>query len=264
VKIVRVQHEGTTLFGQWRADGSVDVFHGDPFSGWGEPRGTVANPHLLAPVVPACVIGIGLNYRDHAIETGAKIPERPVVFLKNPACVTGPYDPIRLPRKLVSTKVDSEAELAVVIGKAARDVSADDLMDYVLGFTCGNDVSARDWQKEWGGGQWSKGKSFDTFCPLGPCIVTPEELGDPHLLAVESRINGEPMQSGNTKDMIFSVGQIIEFLSADMTLLPGTVILTGTPAGVGMARTPPLFLQDEDTVEVSIEGIGMMRNLVSG
>lgn len=264
MKIVRVEIEGTAFYGQWQTDGTVEAFHGDPFRGWGERVGTVANPRLLAPVEAACVIGIGLNYRDHALETGAKIPDRPVVFLKNPGSVCGPYDPIQLPRKLVSTKVDSEAELAVVIGRAARDVPAASAMDYVLGFTCGNDVSARDWQKEWGGSQWCRGKSFDTFCPLGPCVVTPDELGDPQKLAVGSRINGEPVQTGNTGDMIFSVAELIEFLSADTTLLPGTVILTGTPAGVGTARTPPLYLEDGDTVEVSVEGIGVMRQHVVG
>lgn len=263
MKIVRVEHEGAALYGQWQPDGTVEAFAGDPFRGWGQPLGTVANPRLLAPVSPTCVIGIGLNYRDHALETGAKIPERPVVFFKNPGSVCGPYDPIRLPQKLVSTKVDSEAELAVVIGRAARDVSAAEALDYVLGYTCGNDVSARDWQKEWGGSQWCRGKSFDTFCPLGPCVVTADELGAPQNLSVQSRINGEPIQSGNTQEMIFSVAQLIEFLSADTTLLPGTVILTGTPAGVGTARTPPLYLREGDTVETSIEGIGLMRNQVS-
>ena len=263
MKIVRVLYNSGPRYGTLLDDGQVAVFAGDPFNGLGEPIDRITTADFMAPVQGRCVIGIGLNYRDHAHETGAKIPEHPVVFFKNPGSVVASGGSIKLPVNLKSTKVDFEAELAVVIGKKAVNVSRANAMDYVLGFTCANDVSARDWQKEWGGSQWSRGKSFDSFCPLGPWIVTPDEIGDPQNLRVQTKINGELMQDGNTSDMIFSVSELIEFLTGDTTLLPGTVILTGTPAGVGAARTPPRFLVAGDKVEVEIGGIGVLSNLVA-
>jgi 2-keto-4-pentenoate hydratase/2-oxohepta-3-ene-1,7-dioic acid hydratase in catechol pathway len=185
-----------------------------------------------------------------------------VLFVKNPASVQNPGDPIELPRTLRSERVDYECELAVVIGRACRNVTRTDALKYVLGYTCANDVSARDWQKEGGGTQWCRGKSFDTFAPLGPCLVTPDELPNPNALAIRTIINGETLQDCSTSDMIFDVPTIIEFLSASTTLLPGTVILTGTPHGVGMARTPPRFLQAGDRVTIEIEGIGALTNPV--
>ncbi len=217
---------------------------------------------FLSPLDPPAIIGIGQNYRKHAEEMGSTPPERPVVFFKNPASIQHPEEPIVLPRHLRSDKVDFEAELTVVIGKPCKNASLENALEFVLGYTCANDVSARDWQKEWGGGQWCRGKSFDTFCPLGPWIVTPDEIGDPHSLRIQSRVNGETMQDWTTGDMIFSIPELIVFLSGSTTLLQGTVILTGTPHGVGAGRIPPVFLKDGDEVEVEIEGIGVLRNSV--
>jgi 2-keto-4-pentenoate hydratase/2-oxohepta-3-ene-1,7-dioic acid hydratase in catechol pathway len=217
----------------------------------------------LAPVEPVNLFGIGLNYRAHALETGAPIPEHPVVFMKPTTAVTDPGAPISLPASCVhGPEVDFEAELAVVVGRLARDVAESQALDYVLGYTCANDVSARRWQKHGGGGQWVRGKSFDTFCPLGPVLVTAEEIPDPQLLSLRCWVNGRLMQAGRTGDMIFSVAQLISRLSRDTTLLPGTVILTGTPPGVGFARNPPVFLGDGDRVAVEVSGIGRLENPV--
>jgi 2-keto-4-pentenoate hydratase/2-oxohepta-3-ene-1,7-dioic acid hydratase in catechol pathway len=217
---------------------------------------------LLAPIEPKTIYCIGLNYRKHAEETGAKIPEYPVVFLKSPTAVQDPDGPIVLPRHLRSDQVDFEAELAIVIGCECKNVSRADATKYVLGYTIANDVSARDWQKQWGGSQWCRGKTFDTFCPLGPALVTPAAIKDPQNLAIRTRVNGVVMQQSNTRDMIFPIDQIIEFLSGSTTLEPGTLILTGTPEGVGMGRKPPLYLKAGDIVEVEIEGIGTLTNPV--
>ncbi len=217
---------------------------------------------LLPPIEPKTIYCIGLNYRKHAEETGAKIPGHPIVFLKSPTALQRPDGPIVLPRHLRSNQVDFEAELAVVIGYECKNVSAADALNYVLGYTAANDVSARDWQKDWGGSQWCRGKTFDTFCPLGPALVTPAGLKNPNDLALSTRVNGVVMQQSNTRDMIFDVAHIIEFLSGSTTLEPGTVILTGTPEGVGMGRKPPVYLKGGDVVEVEIEGIGVLRNPV--
>ncbi len=217
---------------------------------------------LLAPLDPKTIFCIGLNYRKHAEETGAKIPEHPVVFLKSPTAVQDPERPIVLPRHLRSDQVDFEAELAIVIGYECKNVSRANALDYVLGYTIANDVSARDWQKTWGGSQWCRGKTFDTFCPVGPAFVTASSVKDPDNLAITSRVNGVTMQQSNTRDMIFSVAEIVEFLSGSTTLLPNTLILTGTPEGVGMGRQPPVYLQPGDVVEIEIEGIGILRNPV--
>jgi 2-keto-4-pentenoate hydratase/2-oxohepta-3-ene-1,7-dioic acid hydratase in catechol pathway len=213
-------------------------------------------------VAPPAVLCIGLNYRRHALETHAAIPDYPVLFMKNPSAVQNPGDPIALPRHLRSDKVDYEAELAIVIGRKCRNVLRADALGYVLGYTCANDVSARDWQKERGGGQWCRAKGFDTFCPLGPRLVTPDELPQPNALRIRTLVDGEVLQDSNTGDMIFDVPALIEFLSGSTTLLPGTVILTGTPQGVGMARTPPRWLKPGDSVTVAIEGIGALTNPV--
>jgi 2-keto-4-pentenoate hydratase/2-oxohepta-3-ene-1,7-dioic acid hydratase in catechol pathway len=217
---------------------------------------------VLAPIEPKTIYGIGLNYRKHAEETHAKIPERPIVFLKSPTAVQDPDGPIVLPRQMRSDKVDFEAELGVIIGYECKNVSRADALNYVLGYTIVNDVSARDWQKDWGGSQWCRGKTFDTFCPIGPALVTPALVLDPNNLAITTRLNGVTMQESNTRDMIFHVPELIEFLSGSTTLEPGTLILTGTPEGVGMGRTPPVFLKAGDVVEVEIEGIGTLRNPV--
>lgn len=217
---------------------------------------------MLAPIEPTTIYGIGLNYRKHAEETGAQIPSHPIVFLKSPTAVQDPGGPIVLPRHLRSDQVDFEAELGVIIGYKCKNVSRDEALDYVLGYTLANDVSARDWQKTWGGSQWSRGKTFDTFCPLGPCYVTRCNLKNPNDLAISTRVNGVTMQQSNTRDMIFSVAELIAFLSGSTTLEPGTLILTGTPEGVGMGRKPPVWLKPGDQVEVEIEGIGVLHNPV--
>ncbi len=218
---------------------------------------------LLAPLQPTAILCIGLNYRQHAKETGIKLPDYPVLFMKNPAAVTHPGDPIVLPPScLEPPQVDYEAELAVVIGKPAKNVSAKDAFDYVLGYTAANDVSARRWQKHGGGGQWVRGKSFDTFCPLGPELVTADEIPDPQTLRLRCILNNEVMQDSNTSDMIFSVAELIEFLSESTTLLPGTVILTGTPSGVGFVREPPVYLKSGDVVEINVECVGSLSNPV--
>ena len=217
---------------------------------------------LLAPIEPKTIYGIGLNYRKHAEETGAKIPEHPIVFLKSPTAIQDPGGPIVLPRRLRSDEVDFEGELGVIIGCECKNVSRADALNYVLGYTIANDVSARDWQKTWGGSQWCRGKTFDTFCPLGPSFVTAADVKNPGNLAITTRVNGATMQQSNTRDMIFSIAEIIEFLSGSTTLEPDTLILTGTPEGVGMGRKPPLYLKAGDVVEIEIEGIGVLRNPV--
>lgn len=230
-----------------------------------EPAGPVDTIlRRLAPVVPTQILCIGLNYRRHAEETGARIPQHPVLFMKNLGAVQDPGGPIRLPSRPApaSSEVDYEGELAVVLARDCRDATPENALSFVAGYTCANDVSARDWQKQRGGSQWCRGKSFDTFCPLGPVLVTPDELPDPNTLTLQTRLNGRTVQSSSTADMIFSVPELIAFLSGGTTLPAGTVILTGTPEGVGMARTPPLWLQAGDRVEVEIGGIGILDNPV--
>jgi 2-keto-4-pentenoate hydratase/2-oxohepta-3-ene-1,7-dioic acid hydratase in catechol pathway len=213
-------------------------------------------------VVPADIFCIGLNYRKHAEEGKQPIPEQPVLFMKASSAVQNPGDPIVLPRRLRSDAVDYECELAVVIGRECRNVSRDQALQYVLGYACANDVSARDWQMKWGGGQWCRGKTFATFCPLGPCLVTADEIPNPNALGIRTILNGQTMQDWNTNDMIFDVPTLIEFLSGSTILSPGTVILTGTPHGVGGARKPPVFLQPGDEVTIEIDGIGRLTNPV--
>lgn len=214
---------------------------------------------LMAPVPsPSKVIAIGLNYRDHAREQGAPIPDRPIIFAKFPTSVIGPGDTITWDPALTQ-QVDYEAELAVVMGKTARNVREQDAYSFVAGYTCGNDVSARDLQ--FGDRQWVRGKSLDTFCPLGPALVTPDEIADPHALAIRALLNGEVMQESRTSEMIFGVPELIAFASRAFTLLPGDVILTGTPHGVGVFRKPPVFLKDGDRVAIEIEKIGRLENV---
>jgi 2-keto-4-pentenoate hydratase/2-oxohepta-3-ene-1,7-dioic acid hydratase in catechol pathway len=216
---------------------------------------------LLCPVrAPQKVLAIGLNYRDHARESGAELPKAPLLFAKTPNSLVGPDEPLSWAAADTS-EVDYEAELAVIIGTAARRVGIASALDHVFGYTACNDVSARDAQ--FGDGQWTRGKSFDTFCPLGPVIVTADEIRDPQALGIRCRVNGETLQDGTTADMVFGVAELISRLSQVMTLEPGDVIATGTPVGVGFARTPPVFLRDGDVVEIDIDGIGVLRNPVS-
>ena len=300
MRIVRYAKGETVGYGCQREDGSIVAIAGDPLAGsgplgpdgagalsedraqpatsvhrssgspasrsghayWSVTRRVVSGARLLAPVAPPAVLCIGLNYRRHAEEAGAPIPDHPVVFMKMPSSVQDPGGAIVLPRTLRSDQVDYECELAVVIGRRCRNVSRRVALDYVLGYTCGNDVSARDWQNQWGGGQWCRGKTFDTFCPLGPALVTTDEIRNPNALRIRTVINGETLQDWNTSDMIFDVPALISFLSGSTTLEPGTVIMTGTPHGVGSARTPPRFLQPGDQVTVDIEHIGALTNPV--
>lgn len=217
---------------------------------------------LLAPVVPPAIYCIGMNYAEHARETGKPIPEFPVVFMKAPTAVLDPEGTILLPPESATRTVDYEVELGVVIGRDCRDVSEDDALEVVAGYTIGNDVSARNWQTARGGGQFCRAKTFDTFCPLGPWMVTADEIPDPQLLGVRTSINGERMQDSNTGDMLFGVARLIEFLSVSTTLAAGTLILAGTPEGVGVARTPPVYLKRGDIVEMEIDRIGRLRNSV--
>jgi len=209
-------------------------------------------------VAPRLIWGVGLNYRDHAAETGRPLPEAPTLFVKSPSSVVGPGEPIVVPP--VVTMPDYEGELAVVIGARCRDVPVERALDVVAGLTIGHDVSARDHQ--YTTGQWSWSKSFDTFCPLGDQVVSLDEVDLAGGLAIETRVSGEVLQSSNTSELVFSVPQLIAWITQGCTLEPGDVILTGTPAGVGAARNPPRWLVDGDTVEITIEGLGTLRNPV--
>lgn len=264
MKIVRIREEksGQIVHGAWQSDGSILRLEGAIFDSPAITNEYITGS-LLAPLDPAALLCIGLNYRKHAEETGSTLPNYPMLFLKTPGSLLDPGQPIQLPRHLRSDKVDYEAELAVVIGKKCKNVSKENALDYVLGYTCANDVSARDWQKkDKGGGQFCRAKSFDTFCPLGPCLVTTDEIKNPGTLGIRSVINGETMQDSSTSDMIFDVPTLIEFLSGSSTLLPGTVILTGTPEGVGMGRNPYRWLNPGDSVTIEIDGIGPLTNPV--
>lgn len=216
---------------------------------------------VLCPIDrPNKILCIGLNYRDHAIETKAPIPDEPIVFCKMATSMIGPGDTIRLPK--VSSEVDYEAELVVVIGSVMKNVTEQQASQGIFGYSVGHDVSARDWQKGKPGKQWFLGKSFDTFAPLGPTIVTTDEVSDTSNLRVQCRINGETLQDSTTRELIFSPVQIVAYISQVMTLEPGDVIYTGTPPGVGMARTPPRFLKDGDIVEIEIDALGVLTNPV--
>jgi 2-keto-4-pentenoate hydratase/2-oxohepta-3-ene-1,7-dioic acid hydratase in catechol pathway len=215
--------------------------------------------HLSSPIPrPGKIICIGLNYRDHAEESGMAIPTSPIIFSKFGTCVIGSGEPIRIP--VGSNQVDYEAELAVVIGRTAKNVSAAEAMEYVFGYTNFNDVSARDFQ--FADGQWQRGKSCDTFAPMGPAVVTADEVGDPHDLNIRFRLNGETLQDSNTCQLIFKTPELIEFLSRVITLEPGDVIATGTPPGVGFARKPPIFMNPGDVAEVEIDQLGTLTNPV--
>lgn len=243
-------------------DGTARAIEGDILGDFRVTDRVVQPGKLLAPIEPKNIICIGLNYKLHAAESGKDAPKWPVVFMKNSAALQNPGDPIEIPVKNASTQVDYEAELVVVIGKRCKNVSKADALNYVLGYSCGNDVSARDWQRDFGGSQWCQGKGFDTFAPIGPVLVTRDEIPDPQNLRVRCILNGETLQDQNTSHMIFSVATLIEFLSASKTLVPGTVIMSGTPHGVGFARTPPVFLKAGDTVTVEIDGVGSLTNPV--
>ena len=258
MRIVRFRETEGVSYGTLEGQ-TIAVLEGAPFDGIRPSGRTVGlnDVELLAPVAPPNVLALGLNYRQHAIESKMAMPERPLLFIKATNTVTGPGAPIVLPR-IAPSEVDYEVEMCIVIGRTAKHVSEADALDYCLGYTCGNDVSARDCQLKLDG-QWARGKSLDTFCPLGPWIETDI---DPDNAGLRLRLNGEIMQESNTSDLIFSCRRIVSFLSDNMTLAPGTVIMTGTPSGVGFARKPQVFLKPGDTVEVEIDGIGTLTNPV--
>ncbi len=293
MRLVTFAAEGRALAGLIGEDGTVvalsDVVPGAPATmleairDWNDLAPKLADPalravvgtpldraRLLAPIPrPARnLFCVGWNYAEHFAEgvgmrgadTTTQIPDHPAFFSKNPSTVVGPDAPVRHPASH-SDQLDWEVELAVVIGKGGRDVAERDALEHVFGYTVANDVSVRDVQRRHGG-QWFKGKNFDSHCPLGPWIVTADEIPDPQVLAISSRVNGETKQSSSTKHMVFRVPRIVAELSAGMTLEPGDVILTGTPPGVGFARTPPEYLQVGDVMEMEIEGIGVLRNKV--
>ncbi len=257
MKIVRFLRDGNISYGIVEADG-IHPCQGNPFDGL--EKGQEAIPEdsikLLAPVSPPNIIALGLNYKAHADEGGVEYPKAPLMFLKATTSLCNPGDPIVIPEGY-EENVDYESELVIVIGKRARNVSEDEVPEVVLGYTIGNDVSNRGAQFK--DGQWARGKSHDTFCPLGPAVVTDI---DPDNLNISSRLDGRIMQNSNTSNMIFSCRQIVSYLSKSMTLLPGTVILTGTPEGVGFVRKPPVYLKPGQTIECIIEGIGVLANPV--
>jgi len=251
MKIVRIDSNVDDItYGVVEADG-IRLYRGSPFVAW-EPTETVVawdEARLLSPVIPTKVVAVGKNYADHAAEMGGDVPTSPVLFMKPPTSVIGPLQPIRIPAQ--ATEVHHEAELAVVIGNVTKNVRPEDMGKHILGYTAANDVTARDLQRA--DGQWTRAKGFDTFCPLGPAIDT--DVDPLEGLSVISRVNGETRQSGTTADLVFGVAHLVSFISTIMTLLPGDVILTGTPAGVG-----PIVPGDK--VEVEIEGIGILMNPV--
>jgi len=263
MKIARVQLKtGEKTYAIQQEDGRLFRAKGDPFGGTVTATEEVLKPvRWMAPIKPRAILCIGLNYRKHAEESGASIPDYPILFMKNPYAATGNGQPIKLP-KVCGDEVDYEAELAVVIAKPALNVSKEDALNYVLGYTAANDISARLWQTKLGGSQWNRAKGFDTFAPMGPVLVTADDIPDQNALAVRSELNGQEMQSSTTADMIFDVPTLIEFLSQDTTLLPGTVILTGTPQGIGWARDPKVLLKPGDTITVEVEKIGQLTNPV--
>ncbi len=247
-------------WGQLGTDDAIELLSASPLLG-SQPTGRTCSlsdiSSYLPPADPPNIFGVGLNYRTHSEETNNKLPTEPVIFIKATSSLAANGDVIRLPIE-APNEVDYEGELAVIIGQTARHVSEEEALDYVFGYTCGNDVSARDCQLR-RDMQWARGKSFDTFCPIGPWVET--DL-DPADVRVRSRLNGEEMQNQSTADLEFKVPRLIAALSRSFTLYPGTIIMTGTPSGVGMAKTPPVYLRPGDVFEVEIDGIGVLTNTV--
>ncbi len=258
MKIARIKHEDKIQYAVVEED-RFCLIEGDIFGRWRKTEITIPaeGVTLLAPVCPPQIIAIGANYRKHCEECNTPVPEAPLVFLKSCNTITGPSMPIMLP-KMAPNEVDYEAELAIVIGKKAKHVSEADADEYILGYTCANDISARDCQLKQDA-QWARGKSFDTFAPIGPWIATGLD-GDN--LDIKQSLNGEIVQDSKTSDMIFSCRYLVSYLSQCMTLYPGSIITTGTPSGVGLSRDPQVFLTDGDKLVVEIEGIGQLANTV--
>lgn len=263
MKIIRFVSGGSEHFGVQTDAAHAKRIDGELFDDYCVTDQILTIERLLAPIVPTDILCIGLNYKDHAAEGGFEVPKVPMLFIKASNTLNHPGGPIPVPRR--SSMIDYEGELVVIIGKAAKNVSRENALDHVFGYTCGNDVSARDWQRDkaLGGGQFARGKSFDGFCPLGPHIVTRDEVADPNKLKIKTILNGQAMQESTTADMMFDVPTLIESLSSTLTLRPGSIIMTGTPHGVGFARKPPVWLKAGDTIEVQIEGIGSLKNSVT-
>ena len=260
-KFVRFEYEGKIGCGELKGD-RIEVLDRNFLDREAKPTGETidaARVRLLAPVDAPNIVCIGLNYKSHAEEADEKLPEIPLIFLKATTALCGHGDAIRLPR-IAPNNVDYEGELAIVIGRRCKDVSEAEALDYVFGYTIANDVSARDCQLKIDK-QWARGKSFDTFCPVGPCVAADIDASN---VAIETRMNGRVMQSSNTGCLIFPIPRLVSFISQNMTLLPGTIILTGTPEGCGFKRVPPVWLRGGDVVEVSIENIGTLVNRVEG
>jgi 2-keto-4-pentenoate hydratase/2-oxohepta-3-ene-1,7-dioic acid hydratase in catechol pathway len=258
MKLARFKDKKGTIYNGIVEKDTITVVEGSFLSDWKPTRNTLklSEVTLLAPIIPTSLLALGLNYKAHAEEGNEKLPKAPALFIKAITAINDPGAPIVLP-ELAPDEVDYEAELAVVIRKTARRIRQENVKDYILGYTCANDVSARDCQFK--DIQWARGKSFDSFAPLGPWIET--EL-DPNNCAICCRVNGRVLQNSNTSLMIFNVSYVVSYLSMCMTMIPGTVILTGTPAGCGFARKPPIWLRHGDTVEVEVEGIGILKNPV--
>jgi 2-keto-4-pentenoate hydratase/2-oxohepta-3-ene-1,7-dioic acid hydratase in catechol pathway len=265
MRIIRYQDgAGKIHSAAQQADASALRIDGDVFGKFTVTGERADVQKLLPPVQPSQVWCIGQNYKKHAEELGMALPEFPVLFAKGVNTVIASGDTIELPQRAKSAEVDYECELVLVIGKECKDVSREQALEYITGYMCGNDVSARDWQIKKGGSQWCRGKSFDTFGPVGPYLVTKDEVGNPNELRIRTNLNNVTVQDANTNDMIFDVPAIVSFLSESTTLLPGTLIFTGTPQGVGMGRKPQLWLKDGDEVSIVIEKIGTLTNRVTG
>lgn len=263
MKLIRHLSPTGPAWAALQPDGLAVVVRGDLANGFVATDERVAPGPRLAPVDPVAIYGVGLNYHAHARQLGRAPEPHPLIFMKSPASIQHPGQPILVPSALPCHALDYEGELAVVIGRAAKNVPPERALDHVLGYTIANDVADRAWQFQHGGGQFCQGKSFDTFCPLGPVLITPDELPAGPDLPLRTWVNDELRQEGRTGDMIFNVAHLIAFLSAGKTLPSGTVILTGTPGGAGHGRTPPVYLRPGDVVRVEIEGLGILQNPVA-
>jgi 2-keto-4-pentenoate hydratase/2-oxohepta-3-ene-1,7-dioic acid hydratase in catechol pathway len=263
MRIVRFISGGSVHSGKQLDDTFAQEIEGDLFGARRLTDKKLRIEKLLAPLIPTDILCIGLNYRQHAAESKSEVPKNPMLFIKAGNTLNNPLDPIPVPK--LSSQIDYEGELTIVIGKTAKHVPKEKALDYVLGYTCANDVSSRDWQREksLGGGQFARGKSFDGFCPLGPCIVTADEIPNPNTLKLTTTLNDKIMQDSSTADMIFDVPTLIASLTSTMTLRPGDIVLTGTPHGVGMGHNPPIWLKSGDRVVVEIEKIGKLENPVT-
>ncbi|GAB4112349.1 MAG: fumarylacetoacetate hydrolase family protein [Candidatus Caldatribacteriota bacterium] len=259
MRIVRFKKNNHIFYGVIKGE-EISLIKGDIFNEFIVSSEKIKREEvrLLAPLAPPDIIAIGLNYKKHAEESGQNYPDKPLIFLKATSSVIGPEDNIILP-EMAPQEVDYEAELVIVIGKKVKNIEVEEADKYILGYTCGNDVSARDCQLRLDK-QWARGKSFDTFCPLGPWIET--ELSNPEQCRIISKLNGQIMQDSNTSDLIFGVRELVSYCSKNFTLYPGTIIMTGTPGGVGFARKPPVFLKNGDIIEIEIDGIGTLSNRV--